>query len=97
MDAAAAVQAALANDVAYLLSVSVDLQGFAELRALAERFANVWCSVGVHPNTTGVAEPSTAELVTLAQSPHVVAVGETGLDFYRGSGDLGWQVDLRKQ
>ncbi|HEY6773169.1 MAG TPA: TatD family hydrolase, partial [Oxalicibacterium sp.] len=52
---------------------------------------NVYASVGVHPDYEDTPEPSVDELVTLAQHPRIVAIGETGLDYYRLQGDLEWQ------
>ena len=61
------------------------------MRALAERHENVFASVGVHPDYEGEQEPSVDELIKLADHPKVVAIGETGLDYYRLTGDLEWQ------
>jgi TatD DNase family protein len=59
---------------------------------LAEAHAEFWAAVGVHPDTEGEAiEPSEAILLELAQHPKVIAIGETGLDYYRLDGDLEWQ------
>jgi TatD DNase family protein len=51
----------------------------------------VFASVGVHPNEREGRDPSADELVALAADPKVVAIGETGLDYYRSEGDLEWQ------
>ncbi len=51
----------------------------------------VYASVGVHPDSTDIAEPSREKLVELAGDPKVVAIGETGLDYYRLPEPLEWQ------
>lgn len=80
-----------ANEVSHALCVSVTLEAFPEVLGLAERFSNVFASAGVHPDTEAGEEPDVARLVALAAHPRVVAVGETGLDYYRLNGDLEWQ------
>lgn len=78
--------------VDHLLCVAVDLETLPGVLAAAERFERVFASVGVHPNTEhGQREPTVEELVVAAAHPKVVAIGETGLDYYRTSGDLSWQ------
>lgn len=79
------------NGVSHALCVSVNLPDFPQVRALAERHENVFASVGVHPDYEGEQEPSVDELIKLADHPKVVAIGETGLDYYRLTGDLEWQ------
>lgn len=77
--------------VAYALCISVNLPRFPEVLALAEAHANFFASVGVHPDEEDTLEPSVEQLVTLAAHPKVVAIGETGLDYFRLTGDLEWQ------
>jgi TatD DNase family protein len=77
--------------VSHALCVSVTREDFPRVRALAEAHAQLFASAGVHPDYVDVAEPSVTELVELADHPKVVAVGETGLDYYRLKGDLEWQ------
>ncbi|MDP4029215.1 MAG: TatD family hydrolase [Gallionella sp.] len=79
------------NDVAAALCVSVHLADFPQVLALAEQHPNIYASVGVHPDYEEVEEPSAARLVELAQHPKVIAIGETGLDYFRLKGDLEWQ------
>ncbi len=79
------------NDVSHALCVSVELASFPQVLELAERHANLYASVGVHPDYELETEPTQAELVRLAQHPKVIAIGETGLDYYRLTGDLEWQ------
>jgi TatD DNase family protein len=82
-----------ANGVAAALCVSVSLAELPSVQAIAERFSNVYASVGVHPDYEGVEEPTTEELIALSKRPRIVAIGETGLDYYRLTGDLEWQRD----
>ena len=80
-----------ANQVSHALCVSVDLQHFPRILSLVESQANLYASVGVHPDYQDTQEPSTELLVQLAQHPKVIAIGETGLDYFRLTGDLEWQ------
>lgn len=80
-----------ANQVERALCVSVTLEDFPRVRKLAETYPNLHASVGVHPDYEGVAAVTAEELVALANHPRVVAVGETGLDYFRLKGDLEWQ------
>ena len=79
------------NDVTHTLCVSVTLQEFPQVRALAERYPNLSASVGVHPDYADVPLVTEEELVALAAHPKVVAIGETGLDHYRIKGGAEWQ------
>lgn len=79
------------NNVGAALCVCVTLEDFPKVLALAEQHQNLYASVGVHPDYPDLREPSVNELVELAQHPKVVAIGETGLDYYRLNGDLEWQ------
>ena len=79
------------NDVTHALCVSVTLQEFPQVRALAERYPNLYASVGVHPDYDNVPQVTEQELVKLANHPRVVAIGETGLDHYRIKGGAEWQ------
>lgn len=79
------------NHVGYALCVSVSMPAFPQILALAERYPNVFASVGVHPDYEEEKEPTAEELAKLAQHPKVVAIGETGLDYFRLKGDLEWQ------
>lgn len=80
-----------ANGVTHALCIGVELEKFPEIRMLAETHANVYASVGVHPDHEDCTEPTVEELVALADHPKVVAIGETGLDYFRLTGDLEWQ------
>ena len=79
------------NDVLNALCVSVNLADFPEVLALASQYPHIYASVGVHPDYEQVEEPTVARLVALAQHAKVVAIGETGLDYLRLTGDLEWQ------
>ena len=79
------------NRVSHALCVSVNLPEFPQVLELAERHPNIYASVGVHPDYEDTPEPSVEQLVELSQHPKIVAIGETGLDYYRLQGDLEWQ------
>ena len=79
------------NEVVAALCVSVNLADFPQVLALAEKHPNLYASVGVHPDYEEVEEPNAARLVELARHPRVIAIGETGLDYFRLKGDLEWQ------
>lgn len=79
------------NQVTHALCVSVNLEDFPRVRTLAESHNNLYASVGVHPDYENLTEPSAAQLVKLAEPSRVVAIGETGLDYFRLKGDLEWQ------
>lgn len=74
------------NGVGLALCIGVNLEDFPQVLALAERDPRLYATVGVHPEYTDVAEPTVEHLVELASHPRVVAIGETGLDYY-------WQKD----
>jgi TatD DNase family protein len=79
------------NAVTHALCVSVDLPDFPQVLELADRYPHIYASVGVHPDYPDTTEPSVADLVRLSDHPKIVAIGETGLDYYRLQGDLEWQ------
>jgi TatD DNase family protein len=81
------------NRVSHALCVSVTLQEFPQVRALAERFPQIYASVGVHPDYPDVPVVTEEELVSLADHPKIVAIGETGLDYFRIKEDSEWQRD----
>jgi TatD DNase family protein len=90
------IRAAMAAaDVDRALCICTTLEEFAEVHALALAYDNFWCSAGVHPDNEGVREPAVEDLVRLAALPKVVAIGETGLDYYRlgerSVADMQWQ------
>ncbi|MCX7149397.1 MAG: TatD family hydrolase [Rhodocyclales bacterium] len=80
-----------ANNVGWALIAGVTLERFPAVLALTERFSNLYAAVGVHPDTQEGKEPDQGRLIDLAAHPKVVAIGETGLDYFRLEGDLEWQ------
>ena len=79
------------NKVEMALCVSVNLPDWDPMMAMVEREPTLWASVGVHPDYENEIEPSIDDLVTRSKRPKVVAIGETGLDYFRLTGDLQWQ------
>jgi TatD DNase family protein len=73
------------------LCAGVTLERFPAVLNIAHRYPNIFAAVGVHPDTQEGAEADVDTLVRLASDPQVVAIGETGLDYYRLEGDLEWQ------
>lgn len=85
------------NKVSHALCVAVDLPDFPSVLALAEAHENIFASVGVHPDYVDTPEPSAESLVELSQHPKIIAIGETGLDYFRLKGDLEWQRERFRQ
>ncbi len=77
------------------LVICTTLEEFDSVHGMAQRFDNFWATAGVHPDSEGVAEPDVDRLLAMAALPKVVAIGETGLDYYRLNGrsvaDMAWQ------
>lgn len=71
------------SKVSHALCVSVDIPDFPKVRQLAEEHSNLYASVGVHPDYEDTPEPSIEFLVSEARHPKIIAIGETGLDYYR--------------
>lgn len=90
-EAGAVIAAARQNGVLHMLCVAVDIETFPAIAGLAEREACISASVGVHPNSRDGADPTVEELCRLAAPESVIAIGETGLDYFRSRGDLDWQ------
>ena len=88
-----ALQAARDNGVGHFLCVSIGMDNFPEVLRIAREHDDVSASVGVHPNEHEGKDPDVETLVKLAADPEVVAIGETGLDYFRSEGDLEWQRD----
>lgn len=84
-----------AAQVAQAICICTQIEEFEAVHALALEHPQLWATVGVHPDTEGLREPDVAELVRLAALPRIVAIGETGLDYYRLNGrsidDMEWQ------
>lgn len=83
------------NGVGWALCAGVTLERFPAMMEIVRSDRRLFSSVGVHPDTESdgftATEPSIDQLVRLADDPQVVAIGETGLDYYRLTGDLEWQ------
>ncbi len=87
-DVLAAMQA---HRVSHALCISVNLEQWPAVLALAEAHGNLWATVGKHPDQVDGHEPDVAELVRLARHPRIVAIGETGLDYYWQNDAPPWQ------
>ncbi len=94
------IRAAMAQaQVDRALCICTTMEEFPDVHALATQYDNFWCTVGVHPDTEDMTEPSVQDLLERAALPRVVAIGETGLDYYgmedrkggRTIADLEWQ------
>ena len=88
-------QAMAEAQVSRALCICTTLEEFPQVHALATAHGNFWCSVGVHPDNEGIQEPTLEDLLQRAALPKVVAIGETGLDYYRLNGrtvaEMAWQ------
>ncbi len=87
----AVLEAMAAERVTHALCIGVNLPDLPGVLRIAAEHANIYASVGVHPDYEATTEPAVADLCQLAGRPKVVAIGETGLDYYRLTGDLEWQ------
>jgi TatD DNase family protein len=83
----------LESGVEHMLCVSIDLESWPAMVELVASYPQISISVGVHPNDKERREPTIEELVQLSQTEKVIAIGETGLDYFHGEGDLDWQRD----
>ena len=90
-DLPAVLHAMVQAQVTHALCISVNLPDWPAVHALAMRHDNLYATVGVHPDYPDTPEPSQDDLETRAAQPKIVAIGETGLDYYRQEGDLEWQ------
>lgn len=88
-----ALDAAKKADVDHILCVSIDKDNFKNVVAIAETYPNISASVGTHPTEDATLDFSYEELIAAANHPRIIAIGETGLDYYRSTGDLTWQRD----
>ena len=79
------------NRVTHALCIGVEMSAWPGVHALALAHPNLYASVGVHPDYEDLDEPGVEQLVGLAHERKVVAIGETGLDYFRRTGDLAWQ------
>ena len=85
------LDAARDHGIEHMLCVSVNFEDWPRMCDKVRGYPQVSVSVGVHPDRADCHEPTVEELVTRARTPGVVAIGETGLDYYHGEGDLEWQ------
>ena len=85
------MQEADKNQIEHMLCISIDLEAYPAMCDLVAPYPNISLSVGVHPNVHEGQDPSADELIALADNERVVAIGETGLDYFRSEGDLAWQ------
>lgn len=77
--------------VSHMLCIGVDLETFPNVQTLAEQYPHVFASVGVHPLYKESREPSVTELLERAAHPKVIAIGETGLDYFYAKEERDWQ------
>lgn len=86
-DLGSLLRAAEAEGVSHFLSVCVEQEDYPMLVEIATRYPAVSFSVGVHPNAEPEKEWTVSQLVTMAAHPSCIAIGETGLDYYRNTTD----------
>lgn len=85
------VSETLESGVDHMLCVSIDLESWPAMVSMIEAYPQISWSVGVHPNDQDRHEPDVEELLRLSAGDRVVAIGETGLDYFRSDGDVEWQ------
>lgn len=83
--------AAKESQIEHLLTIAIDLEAYPGMLALVADYPQISVTVGVHPNEQDGKEPTVNELIALGQFDKVIGIGETGLDYFRSDGDLGWQ------
>ena len=88
-----ALKLAADEGIDYFLCVCIDLEHFDDVLSPAKQHNNIFASVGVHPNEQVEHEADTDALIELSADDRVIAIGETGLDYFRSEGDLEWQRD----
>jgi TatD DNase family protein len=77
------IASAVDAGVGYMLTICTHVSKFGEVIAVAEKYDNIFCTVGVHPhNAESESEVNARQLINMAKHPKVVGFGETGLDFY---------------
>lgn len=74
-----------------MLCIAIDLESYPKMVDLVKNYPLISLSVGVHPNVQDGKDPSVEELIELGKDSKVIAIGETGLDYFRSEGDLEWQ------
>ena len=94
------IQNAKEKDVDYMLSISVNLEKFEEIYNLTQKYKNVWCTTGVHPNNVPkkldiqYITKLISQLLKNLLKKKVVGIGETGLDYYRSFENKQNQIDF---
>jgi TatD DNase family protein len=79
------------SQIDHMLCIAIDLESYPAMVDLVKDYPEISLSVGVHPNVNEGKDPSAEELIKLGSNPKVIAIGETGLDYFRSEGDLEWQ------
>jgi TatD DNase family protein len=92
-----ALESARQQNVCHFLCAGITLESFPLILNLSKQYSDVSCAVGVQPSEREGIEPSVELLIEYAEDDHVVAIGETGLDYYYHQGDLSWQRDRFRQ
>lgn len=87
------MQEAHQQRIDHMLCVSINWENYPAMRNLVQDYPDISISVGVHPNEHAGHDPSEQELIDQALQDQAVAIGETGLDYFRSEGELGWQQD----
>jgi TatD DNase family protein len=90
-DFARFMQEAANSQIEHLLCISIDLEAYPAMLELVSPYPQISVTVGVHPNSHEGLDPSVEELTALGRPDKVIAIGETGLDYFRSEGDLSWQ------
>jgi len=90
-DFALFMQAATQQQIQKMLCIAIELESFPAMMALVHDYPSIFLSAGVHPTVDNKTNLTESQLLTLADNDKVIAIGETGLDYFRSSGDLKWQ------
>lgn len=85
------MQEAKNSQIRHMLCISIDMESYPAMLNLVSDYRQISVTVGVHPNVQKSKEPEVEELISIGQLAKVVAIGETGLDYFRSTGDLDWQ------
>ena len=86
-DFACFMKQAAENKIGHMLCISIDLEAYPAMYALVADYPQISLTVGVHPNVQEGRDPTVDELILLGQNEKVLAIGETGLDYFRSEGD----------
>jgi TatD DNase family protein len=79
------------QNIEHLLCIAIDLESYPAMFAQVSPYPNISLTVGVHPNVQDGKDPDINELIALGSQDKIIGIGETGLDYFRNEGDLGWQ------